>query len=69
MIDVDFEALENAVRSVLDESVIDKYDFDTILLSAQLVWADTAVMVTASDFMVVVDRVSYEVLDYTGLDA
>ena len=66
---VDFESLENAVYSVLDESIINKYDIKTILLSAKFVYANTAIEVTANDFKIVVDRLTYEVLDYTGYDA
>jgi len=66
---MDYEKLENAIYSVLDESIADKYDVKTILLSAQYCWAGTGIQVKANDFTIVVDSLTYDVLDYTGYDA
>ena len=65
---IDFVALENAVKEQIDDSLLSKYDFQTILKTAELVWDGTAVQVTASDFVMVFDLVSYECVDYTGND-
>lgn len=68
MIDVDYEALEISIYSILDERDYDKYDMKTILRTADMVWDDTAIEVKASDFKIIVDNLTYEVLDYTGYD-
>ena len=65
---IDFVALENAVKEQIDDSLLSKYDFQTILKTAEIVWDGTAVQVTASDFVMVFDLVSYECVDYTGND-
>ena len=65
---IDFVALENAVKEQIDDSLLSKYDFPTLLKTAEIVWDDTAVQVTASDFVMVFDLVSYECVDYTGND-
>lgn len=63
------EALEYAVKDVLDESIVQKYDFAVILNSARIVWDDTAVEVRGSDFRMVFDILTYDLLSYTGYDA
>lgn len=68
MIDIDFEALHNSVCSCLDERIIDGYDLDTIVRNAVPCWDNTAIQVKGTDFTIVVDSVSYDVVDYTGFD-
>lgn len=68
MIDVDYEALEISIYSVLDERDYGKYDMKNILRTADMVWDNTAIEVKASDFKLIVDSLTYEVLDYTGYD-
>ena len=65
---IDFEALSNAIQEQLDDRVMGKYDLDTILRSAMVCWDGIGVMVKSSDFVMVFDIISYEVLDYTGND-
>ena len=65
---IDFVALENAVKEQIDDSLLSKYDFQTILKTAEIVWDGTAVQVKASDFTMVFDLISYEIVDYTGND-
>jgi len=69
MIDIDFEALYNSVCSCLDDRIIDGYDLDTIVRNAVPCWDNTAIEVKATDFKIVVDAISYEVMDYSGYDA
>lgn len=64
----DFNRLLYAVKDVLREEDYAKYDFDTIIRSATLVWDDTAIEVKSSDFVMVFDKISYELLNYTGFD-
>ena len=66
---IDLDGLRNAIISNLDERILDKYDFDSILRTVKPCWDDTAVMVTANDFVMVFDKVGLELLDYTGYDA
>ena len=68
MTEVDYDALLVSILDNIDESLQSKYDFDTILKTAEIVWDGTAVQVTASDFVMVFDLVSYECVDYTGND-
>lgn len=65
---IDYEALSNAVQEVIDENLLGKYDFETILRTSKVVWDNTAVQVTSNDFIMVFDLISYELLDYTGND-
>ena len=65
---IDYEALNNAVQENIDENLLIKYDFEAILRTAKLVWDNTAVQVTSNDFIMIFDKVSYELLDYTGND-
>lgn len=65
---IDYEALSNAVQEVIDENLLDKYDFETVLRTAKIVWDNTAVQVTNNDFIMIFDLISYELLDYTGND-
>ena len=69
MSSIDFESLYHAMVSVLDESIHDKYDFDSILKTAKVVWDGTGVEVKSNDFVMVFDLISYELLDYTGYDS
>jgi len=68
MSEIDFEALRNSIIDNLDERLINRYDFDVILKSAKLVWDDTAIQVTANDFTMIFDKISYEILQYIGFD-
>ena len=68
MTSIDFEALGNAVLGVLDDRVSDGYDLDTVLRSAVYCWDDTGIQVKGKDFSMVFSSVSYELLDYEGLD-
>ena len=65
---IDYSALNNAIQEVVDENLLNKYDFEAILRTAKLVWDNTAVQVTNNDFIMTFDLVSYELLDYTGND-
>ena len=68
MSNIDFEALYNSVCSCLDEKIIDGYDLDTVVRNAVPCWDNTAIMVKSTDFVIVVDAISYDVVDYTGFD-
>lgn len=68
MSEIDYDCLLDSILDNIDESLQSKYDFDTILKTAEIVWDDTAVQVKASDFTMVFDLISYELLDYTGND-
>lgn len=65
---IDYPALNNAVQEVIDENLLNNYDFEAILRTAKIVWDNTAVQVTNNDFIMTFDLVSYELLDYTGND-
>ena len=65
---VNFDSLSNAILDVLDENIIENYDMDVVLKSAKLVWDGTAVQVTSKDFLMIFDKISYELEDYVGLD-
>lgn len=66
---IDFDALLYAVKDVLDDNLQDYYDYETILNSAEIVWDETAVQISASNFAMTFDIMTYELLDYTGYDA
>lgn len=68
MTEVDYDALLVSILDNIDESLQSKYDFDTILKTAEIVWDGIAVQVKASDFTMVFDLISYEIVDYTGND-
>lgn len=68
MTEVDYDALLVSILDNIDESLQSKYDFDTILKTATIVWDGTAVQVKASDFTMCFDLISYEIVDYTGND-
>lgn len=65
---IDYSALNNAIQEVIDENLLNNYDFEAILRTAKIVWDNTAVQVTNNDFIMTFDLVSYELLDYTGND-
>ena len=65
---IDYDALLNSVQDNIDDSLLDGYDFDTVLKSAEIVWDGTAVQVKSKDFVMVFDIISYELLSYTGFD-
>ena len=68
MSSIDFDALRNAIINVLDERIINRYDFDVVLKSAKLVWDNTAIEVKSKDFTMIFDKISYELLQYIGFD-
>ena len=68
MSSIDFDALRNAIINVLDERIINRYDFDVVLKSAKLVWDNTAIEVQSKDFTMIFDKISYELLQYIGFD-
>lgn len=68
MSSIDYGSLYHAMISHLDESIHDRYDFDSILRTARIVWDGLGVEVKSNDFTMVFDIVSYEILDYTGYD-
>ena len=68
MSEIDYDALLVSILDNIDESLQSKYDFDTILKTATIVWDGTAVQVNASDFTMCFDLISYEIVDYTGND-
>lgn len=65
---IDYDALLNSVQDNIDDSLLDGYDFDTVLKSAEIVWDGTAIQVKSKDFVMVFDIISYELLSYTGFD-
>lgn len=65
---IDYETLQNVIQEQISENLLSSYDFESILRSAKLVWDNTAVQVKATDFTMVFDLISYELLDYTGND-
>lgn len=68
MSSIDYEVLNNVIQENIDENVIDQYDFEAILRTAKVVWDNTAVQVTSNDFIMIFDKISYELRDYTGND-
>lgn len=68
MSDIDYETLLYSIKDNIDDSLIDEYDFDVLLQSAEACWDDTAIQVKSRDFTMVFDNISYEILDYTGFD-
>lgn len=66
---IDYDRLENAILSVLNEDDSEKYNMNIVLKSAKLVWDDTAVQVKSNDFLMVFDLITYELQDYNGFDA
>lgn len=65
---INYESLEYTIYDILDERIIDEYDIGTILATAKEVWDNTAIQVTAKDFVLTVDNLTYEIVDYTGYD-
>jgi len=65
---IDYDALLNSVQDNIDDSLLEGYDFDTVLKSAEIVWDGTAIQVKSKDFVMVFDIISYELLSYTGFD-
>lgn len=65
---IDYERLTNSVMESLVESDWGRYDFDTIISNAVSCWDDTAILVKSSDFKMVFDELSYELLSYEGFD-
>lgn len=65
---IDYDALLNSIQEQIDDSLIDSYDFDVILKSAEIVWDGTAVQVKSKDFTMIFDIISYELRQYIGFD-
>ena len=65
---IDYDALLNSIQEQIDDSLIDSYDFDVILKSAEIVWDGTAVQVKSKDFTMIFDLISYELRQYIGFD-
>lgn len=65
---IDCDALLNSIQDNIDDSLLDSYDFNVVLKSAEIVWDGTAVQVKSRDFVMIFDIISYELLDYTGFD-
>ena len=66
--EIDYDSLLNSILDNIDENLQSKYDFDTILRTAEKVWDDTAVRVRATDFEMIFDLIDYEIVEYTGND-
>ena len=65
---IDYDALRNSIQDNIDDSLLDNYDFDVVLKSAEVVWDGTGVQVKSKDFVMIFDIISYELLSYTGFD-
>ena len=59
---IDYDTLRNSIIDQLDESIIEHYDFDTVLKSAEPCWDNTAVKVKSRDFEMIFDNINYELL-------
>lgn len=68
MTTIEYDRLLYQVKETINTEEQDKYDFDNIIRTATLVWDDTAIQVTSSDFTMIFDKISYELLEYTGYD-
>lgn len=66
---INYDMLLNSILDTIDESLHNNYDWDTVLVSAEPCWDNTGIKVTAKDFVMVFDNISYELIDYTGDDA
>lgn len=66
--EIDYDSLLNSILDNIDENLQSKYDFDTILRTAEIVWDGTAVRVRGNDFEMIFDIISYEICEYTGND-
>lgn len=65
---IDYTSLRHSIEEVLDDRLVDAYDFEALLRTATLCWDETAVEVKGKDFAMVFDLINYELLDYTGFD-
>lgn len=68
MSSIDYDRLLYQVKETINEEDQNKYDFDNIIRTATLVWDNTAIQVKSSDFTMIFDRISYELIEYTGYD-
>ena len=66
---IDYELLVIAMKDSILEDDWDKYDFESIAKNSTPCWDDTAVMCRANDFQIVIDSISYDVLDISTNDA
>lgn len=65
---IDYKRLLHSIKETIKEEDWGKYDFNIILKTASLVYDNTAVMVKGSNFSMIFDVVSYELLNYEGFD-
>lgn len=65
---IDNESLLYAIKESIDESLWDKYDFETIVNNAELAYDETAVKVKAADFVMYFDLINYELLNIVTED-
>lgn len=66
---IDYELLVIAMKDSILEDDWDKYDFESIAKNSTPCWDDTAVMCRANDFQMIIDAISYDVLDISTNDA
>lgn len=65
---IDHNLLLTSVKGTIDESLWDKYDFQSIINNAELCYDDTAVRVTASDFIMFFDLINYDLINMETTD-
>ena len=65
---IDNDLLLDKIMDTLDESIHDEYDFDKILGTASIIWGETAIQVTGTNFSFIYDIETYELLA-AGFDA
>ena len=66
--EIDYETLLHSIQEQIDDSLIENYDFESLLRTATICWDGTAVQVKSTDFIMVFDLINYDLLDYTGYD-
>ena len=69
MSNVDLASLVIAMKDAISDDLWSKYDFDSIAQNGELCWDDTAVLCRGNDFEMIIDVLSYEVLDIQTDDA
>lgn len=67
-LNIDYDYLSRAILDTIDDNLHDSVDMDVVLKSASLCWDNTAIMVKSNNFTMIFDLVSYELMDYQGLD-
>ena len=66
---VDLASLVIAMKDAISDDLWSKYDFESIAHNGELCWDGTAVRCSGNDFEMVIDVLSYEVLDIQTDDA